>query len=46
MGVRELGGAHELRLTYEDYNIYKTSIGQSMTNLTYDRGVVVLVSAF
>jgi len=31
----------ELRLTYEDYNIYKTSIGQSMTNLTYDRGVMM-----
>lgn len=31
----------ELRLTYEDYNIYKTKIGDSQTNLTYDRGVML-----
>ncbi len=31
----------ELRLTYEDYNIYKAAIGQSRTNLTYDRGVMM-----
>jgi hypothetical protein len=31
----------ELRLTYEDYNIYRTRIGDSQTNLTYDRGVMV-----
>ena len=31
----------ELRLTYEDYNIYKTRIGNSVTNLTYDRGVMM-----
>ena len=31
----------ELRLTYEDYNIYKTNIGDSRTNLTYDRGVML-----
>lgn len=30
----------ELRLTYEDYNIYKTRIGDSLTNLTYDRGIM------
>lgn len=31
----------ELRLTYEDYQIYKTRIGDSRTNLAYDRGVMV-----
>jgi hypothetical protein len=31
----------ELRLTYEDYLIYKTKIGDSATNLTYDRGIMV-----
>jgi hypothetical protein len=31
----------ELRLTYEDYNIYKATIGNSNTNLTYDRGVLM-----
>jgi hypothetical protein len=30
----------ELRLTYEDYNIYKRAIGQSSITLTYDRGVM------
>jgi hypothetical protein len=31
----------ELRLSYEDYNIYKTRIGDSAINLAYDRGIVV-----
>ncbi|PJA74038.1 hypothetical protein CO151_11755 [bacterium CG_4_9_14_3_um_filter_65_15] len=31
----------ELRLTYEDYLIYKSKIGLSNTNLAYDRGVIV-----
>jgi hypothetical protein len=31
----------ELRLTYEDYEIYKVHVGDSETNLTYDRGIVV-----
>jgi len=31
----------ELRLTYEDYEVYKTQVGDSQTNLTYDRGVMV-----
>ena len=31
----------ELRLTYEDYNIYGTAIGQSAIKLTYDRGVML-----
>ena len=31
----------ELRLTYEDYEIYKTSIGLSNMNLAYDRGVIL-----
>ncbi len=30
----------ELRLTYEDYEIYKTNIGLSNVNLAYDRGVM------
>ncbi|MFZ5515043.1 MAG: hypothetical protein ACOY90_00285 [Candidatus Zhuqueibacterota bacterium] len=30
----------ELRLTYEDYVFYKTRIGDSQTNLTYDRGLM------
>ncbi|MCF7824625.1 MAG: hypothetical protein K9N35_10695 [Candidatus Marinimicrobia bacterium] len=32
----------ELRLTYEDYMVYKTSIGLSETNLAYDRGVMFM----
>ncbi len=32
----------ELRLTFEDYAIYKTSIGSSSTNLAYDRGVMFM----
>jgi hypothetical protein len=31
----------ELRLTYEDYEVYKVRVGDSETNLTYDRGVMV-----
>jgi hypothetical protein len=30
----------ELRLTYEDYWIYKVRTGESESNLTYDRGVM------
>lgn len=31
----------ELRLTYEDYHIFKFRPGQSGTNLTYDRGLML-----
>lgn len=31
----------ELRLTYEDYLLYKPRIGLSGTNLTYDRGLMI-----
>jgi hypothetical protein len=31
----------ELRLTYEDYLVYKTRIGRSNINLAYDRGVIL-----
>jgi hypothetical protein len=31
----------ELRLTFEDYEAYKTRVGDSHINLTYDRGVMV-----
>jgi hypothetical protein len=30
----------ELRITYEDYQIYRIKVGPSPTNLTYDRGVM------
>jgi hypothetical protein len=30
----------ELRLTYEDYEIFKVRVGNSRTNLTYDRGLM------
>jgi hypothetical protein len=30
----------ELRLTYEDYQIFRVRVGDSRTNLTYDRGVM------
>jgi hypothetical protein len=30
----------ELRLTYEDYEIFKVKVGDSRTNLTYDRGLM------
>lgn len=32
----------ELRLTYEDYEVYKTRVGDSRINLTYDRGVMLV----
>ena len=32
----------ELRLTFEDYVIYKQKIGLSRTNLAYDRGVMLV----
>lgn len=32
----------ELRLTYEDYVIYKTRVGNSRNNLAYDRGVMLV----
>lgn len=31
----------ELRLTFEDYDIYKTKIGISKANLTYERGLML-----
>ncbi|QQS36487.1 MAG: hypothetical protein IPM56_00615 [Ignavibacteriales bacterium] len=31
----------ELRLTFEDYQIYKTKVGLSSIDLTYDRGVML-----
>jgi hypothetical protein len=31
----------ELRLTFADYLAYKTKVGDSRTNLTYDRGVML-----
>jgi hypothetical protein len=31
----------ELRLTFEDYLIYKTRVGDSQINLAYDRGIMV-----
>lgn len=31
----------ELRLTLEDYEIYKTSVGESSINLAYDRGLML-----
>jgi hypothetical protein len=30
----------ELRMTFEDYQIYKTGVGRSKVNLTYERGVM------
>jgi hypothetical protein len=32
----------ELRLTFEDYVIYETKVGASQTNLTYDRGLMLV----
>jgi hypothetical protein len=32
----------ELRLTFEDYMIYKQKVGFSRANLTYDRGIMLL----
>lgn len=31
----------ELRLTYDDYEIYKTKVGMSQVNLAYDRGIML-----
>jgi hypothetical protein len=31
----------ELRLTFEDYLLYKTKVGDSSTDLTYDRGLML-----
>jgi len=31
----------ELRLTFEDYQIYRTAVGYSNINLTYDRGLML-----
>ncbi|MEW5924734.1 MAG: hypothetical protein AB1746_12175 [Candidatus Zixiibacteriota bacterium] len=31
----------ELRLTYEDYNIYKHLVGESQISLSYDRGIMM-----
>lgn len=31
----------ELRLTLEDYEIYKTKVGNSLANLAYDRGIML-----
>lgn len=31
----------ELRLTFEDYQVYRARVGQSSVNLTYDRGVML-----
>ena len=35
----------ELRLTYEDYLIYKVRVGNVRANLTYDRGAMLTYSA-
>jgi len=35
----------ELRLTYEDYMVYKTGVGDSKVNLSYDRGIMVTYGA-
>lgn len=32
----------ELRLTFEDYVFYKVSVGESHTNLAYDRGIMLV----
>ncbi|MEW5901616.1 MAG: hypothetical protein AB1715_09165 [Acidobacteriota bacterium] len=31
----------ELRLSFEDYQVYRTRVGESKVNLTYDRGVML-----
>lgn len=33
----------ELRLTLEDYKIYKTKVGESNINLSYDRGIMLFL---
>ncbi|MCK4538926.1 MAG: hypothetical protein KAV42_09045 [Candidatus Krumholzibacteria bacterium] len=35
----------ELRLTFEDYQIYKLRIGDTPTNLAYDRGLMITYTA-
>ncbi len=35
----------ELRLTLDDYEIYRTRVGATSTNLTYDRGVIASFGA-
>jgi hypothetical protein len=35
----------ELRLTFEDYQIYKVRVGDAPTDLTYDRGFMILYGA-
>lgn len=35
----------ELRLTFEDYKIYKFKVGESLANLSYDRGIMASISA-
>jgi hypothetical protein len=35
----------ELRLTLDDYEIYRTRVGETPTNLTYDRGIVASFGA-
>jgi len=34
----------ELKLTFDDYMIYKTRVGDSKANLTYDRGIIATYS--
>ncbi|GAB4332908.1 MAG: hypothetical protein Kow0037_10870 [Calditrichia bacterium] len=34
----------ELRMTFQDYLIYKNKVGESNINLTYDRGIMVVYS--
>jgi hypothetical protein len=31
----------ELRLTYEDYQVYKSGVGESGVNVAYDRGIMI-----
>lgn len=33
----------EVRLTYEDYELYRTKVGLSRVNLTYDRGIMITI---
>ncbi len=34
----------ELRMTFEDYKIYKFKVGESYANLSYDRGIMATLS--
>jgi hypothetical protein len=36
----------ELRIEFEDYVVYRTRVGEQPTDLTYDRGVMVMADAF